>query len=149
MPVLSPALFHIAVMEEQTRSSFPMNRENQSCLSPPLIHLSENIPPLNAFPFRAIFPQLKLLLNSSFSSAPDYKLFLISISSHAHHNSLHECLLILLLLPSYAASTLYSLLHLHLLLYPAACLRAAAHTSAKRYLIISILSAKAFGETVY
>lgn len=62
-------------------------------------------------------------------------------------NSLCECLLILLLLPSDAASTLHSLLHL--LLYPAACLRAAAHTPAKRYLIISILSAKAFGETVY
>ena len=126
-----------------------MNRENQGLLSPPLIHLSENIPPLNAFPFRAIFPQFKLLLNSSFPSAPDYKLFLISISPCAHRNSLRESLLILLLLPSYAASTLYSLLHLHLLLYTAARLRAAAHTSAKRYLIISILSAEAFGETVY
>lgn len=147
--LLSLALLHIVVMEEQTRFPFLMNSENQGLLSPLLIHSSENIPPLYSFPFRAIFPQFKLLLNSSFSSAPDNKLFLISIRPCAHCNSLHERLLILLLLPSYAASTFYSLLHLHLLLYPAACLRAAAHTSAKRYLIISILSAKAFGETVY
>lgn len=136
-------------MEEQRRPPFPMSRENQGLLLPPLIHLSENIPPLNAFPFRAIFPQFKLLLNSSFSSAPDYRLFLVSISSRARRNSLRECLLILPLLPSYAASTSCSLLRLRLLLYPAARLRAAARTSAKRYLIISILSAKAFGETVY
>lgn len=126
-----------------------INRENQGLLSLPLIHLSENISPFNALPFRAIFPQFKLLLNSSFLSVPDYKLFLISISSCARCNSLCECLLILPLLPSHAASTSRSLLYLYLLLYPAARLRAAAHTPAKRYLIISILSAKAFGETVY
>lgn len=45
---------------------FLMNRENQGLLSLPLIHLAENIPPLNSFPFRAIFLQWKLLLNSSF-----------------------------------------------------------------------------------
>lgn len=146
--LLSPALLR-TVMEEQTRIPFLMNSENQGLLSPPLIHSSENIPPLYSFPFRATFPQFKLLLNSSFSRAPDYKLFLVSIRPCARCNSLHERLLILLLLPSYAASTFYSLLHLHTLPYPAACLRAAAHTSAKRYLIISILSAKAFGETVY
>lgn len=71
--LLSPALLR-TVMEEQTRIPFLMNSENQGLLSPPLIHSSENIPPLYSFPFRATFPQFKLLLNSSFSSAPDYKL---------------------------------------------------------------------------
>lgn len=89
------ALFHIVVMEKQTRLPFPLNRENQGLLSLHLIHFSENILLLNAFSCRAIFPQFKLLINSSFSSTPDYNLFLISISPCTHCNSRRECLLIL------------------------------------------------------
>lgn len=59
VPAPSPSLFYTAVMKEQTRLPFLMNRENQGLLSLCLIHLAENIPPTNSFPFRAIFLQLK------------------------------------------------------------------------------------------